>query len=188
MSRKKELMLFSTEEAKDRALAWMIGLKECMKGLEWSLTCGVLLGAVRGGEFINWDFDIDCMMHRKHEPEMERIVRCLKKKGYKANKIIMKDDKPTILQLQTFIQITKDGVPGHIALRDPTNFGGTGYFKFGKVKLRGVEFPAPGNVENFLTEMYGRDWRIPKPTPGWKAIESHVERPGHPVPVGAWHD
>jgi len=181
-------MMFSSPEAKDAALRWLQGVKECMEGLDWSITCGILLGAVRGGDFIDWDFDIDCMMHRKHEKEMPRIVECLKAKGYNAAVIVCRDDRPTIQQLQKFIQITKEGVPGHIALRQPKDFGGKGYFTFGKVMLRGVEFPCPGNVENFLTEMYGGDWRTPKPTKGWRGAGAHVRTEGHPVPEGAWHD
>jgi len=180
--------MFNTPEAKKRALDWLRGMKHCMQGLDWSITCGVLLGAVRGGDFIDWDFDIDCMMHRRHEPDMTRIVSCLREHGYSANIIVCRDDRPTIKRLQKFIQIQRLGIPGHIALREPKDFKGKGYFPFGKVMLRGHYFPCPGNVENFLEEMYGPDWRIPKPTPGWKSMSSHVERPGHPVPEGAWHD
>lgn len=180
--------MFNTEAAKQAGLEWLRGVKECMEGLDWSITCGVLLGAVRGGDFIDWDFDIDCMMHRKHEDEMPRIVRCLKDRGYNAALIVCRDDRPTIKQLQKFIQINLKGVPGHMALREPNHFKGKGYFKFGKVKLHGAEFPAPGNVENFLTEMYGKDWRTPKHTPGWTAAAGHMVGPGHPVPEGAWHD
>lgn len=180
--------MFSTPEAKKRALEWLQGLKECMKGLEWSITCGVLLGAVRGGDFIDWDFDIDCMMHRKHEKEMPRIVECLQERGYNASQITMKDDRPDIKEIQKFVQIKRRGVSGHIALRTPNNFRGNGYFTFGKVMLHGEYFPCPGNVEKFLEEMYGADWRTPKQSPGWKAVAPHTERPGHPVPEGAWHD
>lgn len=181
-------MMFSNQEAKKRALVWLRGVASCLEGLDWSLTCGVLLGAVRGGDFIDWDFDIDLMIHRKHEKDMPRIVSCLREKGFKASLIVAPDDRPTILQLQKFIQINRLGVPGHIALREPKNFHGKGYFNFGTVKLQGIEFPCPGNVEHFLTEMYGPDWRTPKPRPGWKSTSSHVEREGHPVPEGAWHD
>ena len=181
-------MMFSSEHHKDMALEWIDGVKDCMGDIRWSLTCGVLLGAVRGGEFIDWDFDIDLMMYREDEDKMEAAVGCLKASGFAAALIVMKDDRPTIKQLQKFIQINRKGVSGHIALRDPSNFQGKGYFPYGRVMLRGKHYPCPGNVEKFLEEMYGPDWRTPKPTPGWKAMAPHAERPGHPVPVGAWHD
>lgn len=181
-------MMFNTEFHKDLALEWIDGVKACLGDVRWSLTCGVLLGAVRGGEFIDWDFDIDLMMYREDEEKMPRVVDCLKARGFKAALIVCRDDRPTITQLQKFIQINHQGVPGHIALRDPSNFKGRKYFPFEKVMLRGKQYPCPGNVRKFLEEMYGPDWRTPKPTPGWTAAAGHMVGPGHPVPEGAWHD
>lgn len=181
-------MVFRSVMNKDHALEWLVGLKRCMQGLDWFINCGTLLGAVRDGDFIDWDLDIDAMMHRKHEGLFPQIIKCLRAKGFTANYVICRDLRPQIKELQHFIQIRYKGISGHIGVRKPGDFKGKGYWKFGKVKLRGVEFPCPGNVEKFLEEKYGKDWRTPKPMPGWKAMAPHARSPGHPVPEGAWHD
>ena len=173
---------------KENAMGFITRAADCMKGLDWCITCGVLLGAVREGRFIPWDFDIDLLLHRKHIGEFPRIVKCLKGKGCKATQLTLPDNRKSVNGMQTFIQIYYKGVPGHIMLRTAKSFKGKGYFNFGRVKLHGVEFPCPGNVEKFLEEMYGSDWRTPKDPSGWKTRINHVAKPGHPVPEGAWHD
>lgn len=173
---------------KDNAMGFLRQVKTCLKGLDWCISCGVLLGAVREGKFIPWDFDIDILLHRKHIAEFPRIIKCLRKHGCKANQHTLPDSQKKIKGLQTFIQIYYRAIPGHIMLRTPRNFKGTGYFNFGKVMLHGVEFPCPGNVEQFLKEMYGADWRTPKPGKGWRRVINNIAAPGHPVPEGAWHD
>lgn len=172
-------MTFSTPGAKDRALEWLVGLKDCMKGLVWFINCGTLLGAVRGGDFIDWDLDIDAMMHRKHEGLFPQIIQCLRKKGYNARYVVCRDDRPQVKVIQHFIQISRKGISGHIGVRKPGDFKGEGYWKLGTVKLRGVEFPCPGNVGKFLEEKYGPDWRIPR-RPG-AMVQRGI------VPRGAWH-
>lgn len=173
---------------KEHALEFLKIVRDCCQGLDWCITCGALLGAVRGGDFIDWDFDIDVLLHRKHIREFPRIAACLIKHGCNATIITLPDDRPSVTDMRTFIQIYYKGVPGHIMLRTPKSFRGSGYFNFGNVVLHGVEFPCPGNVEKFLTEMYGSDWRSPKPAKVWERVATHTAHPGHPVPKGAWHD
>lgn len=173
---------------KKNALEWLKGLKACMQGYKWWLSSGTLLGAVRGGNFIDWDVDIDCMMLREHEGDFPKIIKCLRAKGYTANYVICKDLRPEIKEIQHFIQITYKGVPGHIGVRSPKNYRTKNCLtSFKTATIQGVEFPIPNNVDKLLTEMYG-DWRTPKPPPSMKYILPNIRKPGHPVPEGAWHD
>lgn len=181
-------MVFRSVMNKDHALEWLVGLKQCLQGLEWFINCGTLLGAVRDGDFIDWDLDIDVAMKRKHENKFQDIIKCLRAKGYTANYVICRDLRPEIKELQHFIQITYKGISGHLGVRSPKQYIGRGYFTFGKVMLRGVEFPCPGNVEKYLEEKYGKDWKTPKPRRGWKGVSRNIRTPTHPVPEGAWHD
>lgn len=185
---------------KKHALEWLQGLKACMQGYKWWLSSGTLLGAVREGNFIDWDVDIDCMMLRKYEGDFQKIVKCLRARGFTANYVICKDLRPEIKELQHFIQINYKGVPGHIGVRSPKrlfpelssrspkNYKTKNCLtSFKTATIQGVEFPIPNNVEKLLTEMYG-DWRTPQIPPSMKNVISHIRRPGHPVPEGLWHD
>ena len=165
---------------KKRALQFLMNVKECLKGRTWFLTMGTLLGAVREGNFIDWDFDIDLMMLRKYEPDMQGIANCLKSKGCSATVITCRDERKEITEMQIFIQINYQGVPGHIALRDHKSFKGKGHLVPGETRtIMGVEFPVPKNPEKLLEEIYG-DWRTPTPPRHYRQSAN--------LPEGAWHD
>ena len=51
-------------------------------GVVWSLSAGGLLGAMRDGKFIPWDYDIDLCMHLCSFPLIQSIYDEMKKLGY----------------------------------------------------------------------------------------------------------
>ena len=151
---------------KEDALQFLKAVKHCLKGIEWSLNCGTLLGAIREGDFIDGDIDVDTVLHDKYSDKLTemapKIIECLMRQGCRAR--LVTEYKPN------FIQLSYNGCPGHIGLT-----GGTYWLKkffVGKMrtaKIQGVDFPVPEKAEELLTERYG-DWKTPLSLNDWNDL------------------
>jgi len=130
-------------------------VKHCLTGIEWSLSCGTLLGAMREGDVIEYDIDVDTLLHYKYVDKLTemapKIIECLTRQGCRAR--LVTEYQPN------FIQLSYKGCPGHIGL------AGKSYWKWkffeGKmrtVNIRGVDFPIPEKAEELLTIRYG-NWK-----------------------------
>lgn len=126
-----------------------------MEGLDWCLVLGTCLGAVREGDLIEYDFDIDVALDKKHADEMDRIAKCLTSKGCSASVIPWTTKKGKTKFIQNYYM----KVPGHIMLR---NLGD----KFETRKVQGVDFPVPVNPEKYLEAVYGK-WKVPLTVRQW---------------------
>jgi len=133
---------------------------------------GVLLGAVREGAFIQWDWDVEFSIFSKESaPLFQNILDELRVKGYTITK---KDDSYENLKISFF----KGKSP------EPTSFTifgwwhdqGAGayrrknltvpeaYFKsLGSIDFLGRPINCPSDVEAYLEHQYG-DWKTPKRT------------------------
>jgi len=147
---------------KDHALIFLKGVRDCLKGMKWSLNCGTLLGAIREGDFITWDKDIDLLLSDEHKDQLPQLVKCLNEKGLRANLVTA--------WAMHFIQIQYRSCPGHIGCPHGINLF-TKFFKekMRMVKVRGEEFPVPKNAEQLLTDRYG-DWKIPLSNRDWAKL------------------
>jgi len=144
---------------KERALEWMLKLRDCLEGKTWSLIHGTLLGACREGDFIDWDFDIDILLHEKHFEDLQGIVKCLNEKKCKATLFTFHGKQ--------FVQIYWKAIPGHIMMPWKSEYRNK--FFAGKMTtktIQGEEFPVPEHWEELLTERYG-DWKTPVKIKDW---------------------
>ncbi|MBS0124578.1 hypothetical protein [Thetidibacter halocola] len=171
----------SVHEAKAIELASRIEF-----GLDLFLVWGSLLGAVRGGDLIPHDFDID----------MAYVSRARSAQG------VLRERAVVLAHFQRFGRVLDGHSPGRFMLRGIggpgdrfdhgieiyTCFVTQGLFyayptlpgtlpsrairPFRQVALHGVSFNAPKRSEAFLDQAIGPDWRVPR------LPKDHKERTG----------
>lgn len=145
-------------------------------GLQIFLTYGTLLGAIREGDLIGHDYDIDVSyISRANTPqgildERARIFNLFDRAGRVGG-------KPT---LGRFMMLSIPGLSGGhdhgievftSFVRDGRYYGYTSapgtlpadaVEPFRTARLRGVEFCVPGRAEDVLDVIIAPDWRIPR--------------------------
>jgi hypothetical protein len=129
--------------------------------LEFSLTCGTLLGAIRENNFIDHDIDIDIII--KDEYKLLTIIPKIQKHGFNFIRY-QNDEKYTIY---TFIR-TNVYIDIYMAIPAGKYY----YLWGGKVnriyvdklipyKFLGEHFLIPKYYRRFLVLLYGKNWKIP---------------------------
>jgi len=139
-------------------------LRQC--GIDYFLAFGTLLGAVREGNFIKGDLDIDIIV--TNEERLFESLPFLYKKGLLINRIFPEE-------LYTFhsanrhghidLYVMKDLDKHHVTIQGHRQ--NRKYFKTilpdgGGHTLAGKTYPCPANPERLLIHWYGRNWRIPQ--------------------------
>ena len=140
------------------------------QGLAHWLDYGALLGAVRGGEFVPWDSDVDFGLFREALP----ALRALEPEIGRAGHVLDLRD-PQIWRINFSPRNTQhvDLFPcyredGQVKLRygraPPERWGFPLRFleRLEPVQLYGDRYPAPSPVREFLELRYGRDWQTPR--------------------------
>lgn len=142
-----------------------------------ALCYGTLLGAVREGDFIRHDDDVDMAIALKSPPagqaaidaEWDEIVRRLRERGVSAGisrsfqflKVtapragMRVDVFPIIPRPDDKVAMFMDGPRIRDVERDVV-------LPFKPIAFRGETFKAPACPEAFLADRYGEDWRVPK--------------------------
>jgi hypothetical protein len=155
-------------------------------GIWHCLAFGTLLGAVRGGDLIEWDHDLDLLVRPADLAEI--VASC-------------SDDRLTLTPIRiapAWLALRPDGVPeatlpGLSLSLDGTSVGELWapvlfsdgvlrvydlerevslwpqsalpafiFDKLGEAEIRGQRYPAPARAETLLEWLYGEDWRIPR--------------------------
>jgi phosphorylcholine metabolism protein LicD len=144
------------------------------------LTCGTLLGQHRQNNFISYDYDIDIgIIYNKYNDNIKNHI--LNSSKFKLFHVLGKKENSLEFQFKHI-----NGIRIDIMLFYPVNETEDDYFyyasfwyccsnkpggfcKWGR-HIRGFKevdfinkkFNVPMNTDEYLTECYGEDWRIPK--------------------------
>ena len=157
--------------------------------IEYHLEGGTLLGFVRDGEFLEWDFDIDISIPQKFTDKFYAGRRKLWIKGYRVSKRrsrlsygpidkgnirIFKIKRTFLSWLATISHSIRDNLlvadvfikfdDGHdvfwIAKEKVMKTSNVYYNGFDEVEYNGRSYKVPLQHKSYLTQKYG-DWSIP---------------------------
>jgi hypothetical protein len=132
-------------------------------GLPHFVSGGTLLGAVRDGDFIAWDWDVEVSVRSEEAVgRLDAAAAALREAGFEVRAV---DADPANLKI--------------VAVREGATFEVRGYRRRGELRvrrdfrtrdrffdgatevvLRGRTYPCLGPVDAYLTDRYG-DWRTP---------------------------
>lgn len=144
-------------------------------GVDAYLCYGGLLGAVRTGKMIGHDSDVDLAWLSPHTHpfdvirESRRIERQMRELGWRVVRMSAANFKvwaPLPNGKRAGVDVFGSFHVGdnfHLAgsLRGP--LPREAIVPFNPIELEGVEFPAPRDLDAFLTYTYGPGWRVPDP-------------------------
>lgn len=114
------------------------------------LMYGTLLGALREKSFISFDTDTDLGLFIESKPGFEKVIRQLIGEGFELIRTDCNDNLITVIRDDEYIDFSffkKENLP---------------FRKLSDYRFLAVIFKIPENSEQFLNELYGKDWSIPK--------------------------
>lgn len=135
-------------------------------GIKYWLDGGTLLGAVRDGEMIAWDRNINIGILKNDLQKVKSVNKHLQVKGYYltsyGNGYLVNYSRKNNLCVKMY---------SYLETPEWFKIGGSRYkseyfLKLDKIKLNGIEYPCPKEVEKFLCEQYGENWKIPSNSSG----------------------
>ncbi len=133
-------------------------------GLQYMISDGTLLGALREEDFINWDWDAEMFLfHDEVKHRTGDLLRALRSRGFKivkvqrrrkAWKITLRKDGGFEYELRAW------SADGEHYVRDGFRIPRRLMEGRREVSLRGETYAAPLRSEEYLDHVYG-DWRTP---------------------------
>ncbi|MFC1953538.1 LicD family protein [Chloroflexota bacterium] len=148
-------------------------LKEITKimddaGVTFFLRQGTCLGAIRDGDLIPWDDDIDLGsvigLHGLVEKSVEPVVATLRENGY-ITRIELLDHCLHVVMTKSSIRIEwrcykifGDSIYQYPAVKTPVSL----FTDLKKINLVGEELNVPNPPDEYLRLKYGEDWMTPK--------------------------
>lgn len=144
---------------------------------------GLLLGLYREGHIIRGDEDdTDICVWKEHAEKVEKAIPDLEAKGFRIlDKWVFEDTiegmpiargTNKIDIIMTRKKESKDGVVYFLARNYDKTMGDLDYFafvfsadiysKFSEIEWGEEKYKVPGNIEKYLVERYGEDWKTPK--------------------------
>ena len=148
-------------------------------GKKMWITDGTLLGFHREGRFLSHDLDMDiaCMIDEFDETIADTFVQ----RGWKLKRTLGEVDcglEQTWVKNDTYLDIFyfyRDGdVLWHGAWRRDKQKGKRNLiryeyrpFELAQAEYMGASFPVPQDIEGYVTQKYGKDWRTPRKQWDW---------------------
>lgn len=128
--------------------------------LQWGVSFGTMLGAVRGSDFIEHDTDVDVATFARHKDIVIDLLPKFVNEGFEL--IRFEPDIISVTRGNAYLDFYffKKSLLGY---RSGNLFIANRFMKFdSKVTLRGHEFPSHRDASQLLSKLYGQDWKIPK--------------------------
>lgn len=160
----KEKKIFSKEELDQRNE----GLKEItnlisLQNIEYFLSDGVLLGAVREKDFIKWDWDVEItILTESIWNKADSFLEKVKEKGFEISSInnSYKNFKINLLKNQNKFSLNGLILEGENRVRNSYSYPKEFFEKKENIEFRKKNYPAPFGIEKYLEYQYG-NWKIP---------------------------
>lgn len=139
-------------------------------GIRYWLDFGTLLGAVRNGKFIPWDYDIDISIYHDDVPKVEGLTEAIAKDGFS----FLADRNQQHARIIRFFHAGKfefhcdiypwvvDGDEAFVTVLPDYRLPTSCFTEMGEIEFEGLMYPCWIPVEPFLVKAYGEDWRTPK--------------------------
>ena len=137
--------------------------------INYFLTSGILLGAVRDNDFIKWDWDIEIsVFSNEFLPKIDLISNKLQEAKFVIDKIIRNKDNLKIDFIGSYskevtaytIYAYKYSKIRNVYWRKELSIPSRFLENFSTINFVGREFNCPINLDEYLTFVYG-DWKIP---------------------------
>lgn len=174
--------MFPNYNMKDENLELAINILNKHK-CKWWLTMGTCLGAIRDGDFIAGDPDIDIGLDERHVRLWKTFIKEFQEAGFSPYKEWTHKDKKIELsfkrkavKLDLFFFYRKGksywhgifgpddkGRWGKNMIFMPNIFSGTLFSNLKEIFFRGKRCFVPFPVEQYLAERYGEGWKKPDP-------------------------
>jgi len=139
-------------------------------GILYWLDFGTLLGAVRNGRIIPWDYDIDISIYHDNVPKVEALTAAIEKDGFS----FLADRNQQHARIIRFFHAGKfefhcdiypwviDGDSMFVTVLPEYRLPTSCFRDMGEIEFEGAMYPYWIPVEPFLVKAYGEDWRVPK--------------------------
>ena len=175
---KKEVREFSPEEleARHKGLVELAGILEGT-GVRYLLLDGALLGAVRDGAFIPWDWDVDLGIYAESaEGKVWKLLDRASEAGFRVKLVrfgymrldLEKDGAEFTLQFY----YEEGGLRRAGVIVHPKEF----FDETAELEFLGRRYPCPREKEKMLAHQYGSDWQTPKKVGEGTPMNKYIAR------------
>lgn len=165
---KDNLRIFSPEELEIRNIG-LVDVTNILESLEieYFLTDGTLLGAVREGDFIPWDWDVEItVLSESIYPKTAELIEKAKNNGFYVSSIdqSFSNFKLNLNKLDNKYSLNGLCLNGNFRTRQAYSYPKEFFLQNSEIEFRGKKYPTVTNINEYLIYQYG-DWKTPSKSP-----------------------